>query len=128
MSTMKHHYGDCRGGPDCRCDAREEEEASSTVLADWCVVCQGGDEISEPVLLQDELTEAEARKIADASTQSMWAITMAWPKARYDAWKKHRAELWARMRGNAPEKLVIYSTPNGGESPFYRAWMDSQKK
>ena len=73
----------------------------------WCVVCQGGDEISEPVLLQDELTEAEAR---------------------YDACKKQRAELWARMRGNAPEKLVIYSTPNGGESPFYRAWMDSQKK
>ena len=92
----------------------------------WCVVCQGGDEISEPVLLQDELTEAEARKIADASTQSMWAITMAWPKARYDAWKKQRAELWARMRGNAPENLVIYSTPNGGESPFYRAWIDSQ--
>ena len=92
----------------------------------WCVVCQGGDEISEPVLIQDDLTEAAARKIADASTQSMWAITMAWPKARYDAWKKHRAELWARMRGNAPEKLVIYSTPNGGESPFYRAWMDSQ--
>ena len=94
----------------------------------WCVVYQGGDEISEPVLLQDGLTEAEARQIADAAPQSMWAITMAWPKERYDAWKKQRDELWALIRGNAPEKLVIFSTPNGAESPFYRAWMDSQNK
>lgn len=105
-------------------DSETQEEPPTDSV--WCVVCQGVDEISDLALIQDGLTEAEARKIAESSPQSMWAITMAWPKTQYDAWKKQRDELWSWMRCNAPEKLVIFSTTSGGEGPFYRAWMDSQ--
>ena len=79
----------------------------------WCLVCQGGDEISEPVLVQDNLTEAQARQLADSSPRSMWAGIMAWPRANYDAWHKQRDWLWDVTHGKAAQKMVMLSNPTG---------------
>lgn len=78
------------------------------------------------MLMQDGLPEAVAKEIANSTTQSMWAITMAWPKSRYDAWKKKREELMAMMRGKTRQKVVVFSTPNGAGNAFYDAWINSQ--
>lgn len=97
----------------------------SSESTEWCVVCQGCDELSRPVIMEHGLTETEAKERAAAAPHSMWTVTMAWTRAQYDAWKR-REEKWKKMmHGKEPQKMVIYSTPNGSDH-FYQAWVNSQ--